>query len=183
MTIKCSVFIATSLDGFIARRDGSIDWLERANQLVIPGEDCGYHSFIETVDILVMGRNTYEQVLTFSEWPYPEKKLIVLSSKGAHVPQLLTNKVSVTSESPQKLLERLSNSTIKHIYVDGGQTIQSFLNAGLIDEITITTIPILLGSGKPLFGSLKSDISLQHIFNKTYPFGFVQNKYKVLKNL
>lgn len=191
MTAKASVFIATSLDGFIARPDGSIDWLDRANATIPDGEDCGYNAFIETVDVIVMGRNTFEHVLTFEEWPYGDKKVIVLSRQGVVVADsigrssLLTNEktVSTSAEAPELLVERLSSAGAQHLYIDGGQTIQSFLCAGLITELTITVIPIMLGMGKPLFGSLlKSDILLEHVSTTTYDFGFVQSTYCVAKS-
>jgi dihydrofolate reductase len=181
MTVKTSVFIATSLDGFISRPDGSIDWLDRANTLVPNGEDCGYASFMATVDAIVMGRNTFEQVLTFGEWPYGETKVVVLSRQGISIPETLRKNVSTSMEAPELLVERLSSDGAQHLYVDGGQTIQSFLNVGAIDELTITVIPILLGSGRPLFGALKSDVFLRHVSTNAYTFGFVQSKYCVIK--
>jgi dihydrofolate reductase len=182
MTIKASVFIATSLDGFIARPDGTIDWLNQANAVVPPGEDCGYKAFIETVDVLVMGRNTFEQVLSFVEWPYGTLRVVVLSRRGIAVPETLKPTVSTSAEPPELLSTRLAAEGARHLYVDGGQTIQSFLNAGLLHEITITVIPILLGAGIPLFGPLQSDIALKHVSTHAYPFGFVQSKYSVAKN-
>jgi dihydrofolate reductase len=181
MNAKTSIFIATSLDGFIARSDGSIDWLDRANTNVPVDEDCGYESFINTVDAIVMGRNTFEQVSTFDRWPYGNKRVIVLSRTGEAISAALQTTVSVSSESPAILVERLTAEGAQHLYIDGGQTIQSFLRAGSIDELTITVIPILLGTGKPLFGSIESDIKLQHISTLAYDFGFVQNKYRVVK--
>ncbi len=181
MTAKVSVFIATSLDGFIARPDGNIDWLNRANAAVPDGEDCGYGNFIETVDTIVMGRNTFEQVLTFDQWAYGDRQVIVLSKTGVVIPHTLSKTVSTTSALPEVLIDRLTVAGAQHLYIDGGQTIQSFLRVGLIQELTITVIPILLGQGKPLFGALESDISLQHISTHAYPFGFVQSKYYVVK--
>jgi dihydrofolate reductase len=178
--VKSSVFIATSLDGFIARADGSIDWLEKANLTIPEGEDCGYQAFIATVDALVMGRNTFEQVLAFDEWHYGKLPLVVLSHQAIAIPTAVQDTVTVSQESPQEIVARLSANGIQHIYVDGGRTIQSFLAAGLIDEITITVIPILLGSGRPLFGSLPHDIHLTHMHSKAYEFGFVQHQYRVI---
>jgi dihydrofolate reductase len=179
--IKTCVFIATSLDGFISRLDGSIDWLNEANALVPEGEDLGYLAFMEKIDALVMGRNTFEQGLTFGQWPYRGKKVIVLSRKGVKISQAHNQTVSVSAEEPEMLLKRLSSEGVHQVYVDGGQTIQSFLRDSLIDEITITVIPVFLGAGKPLFGSLPSDIVLKHVFTKSYPFGFVQSKYLIPK--
>jgi len=179
MPIKACVFIAVSLDGFIARPDGSIDWLDQANTLVPEGEDFGFRDFMDRTDALIMGRNTFEKALTFREWPYADKLVVVMSRKGVKIPEALSESVITSSESPGVLLSWLAVKGAIQVYVDGGQTIQRFLQEGLIDELNITTIPILLGSGRPLFGSLKADINLRHIFTKTYPFGFVQSRYAV----
>lgn len=175
---KLSVFIATSLDGFISRDDGSIDWLMKANELVPQGEDCGYKTFIATVDTLIMGRASYEKISTFEEWPY-KVPVIVLSSKDIAIPEALSNHVSVTRQDPAELIEQLANQGIQHIYVDGGVTIQGFLARKLIDEITITYIPVLLGSGRPLFGLLEDDIKLKLLESKTFNNNLVQVKYMV----
>jgi dihydrofolate reductase len=176
------VFIATSLDGFIARPDGSIDWLNDANAVIPSGEDCGYSEFMKSVDVLVMGRNTFELALTFDAWPYQGKRIVVLSSKPLIVPVGLPNSVSVSSESPDALVERLSAEGVQRLYVDGGITIQRFLAAGLIDDITITLIPVILGQGRPLFGPIENDIPLVHMATKTFVFGFVQIKYRVARH-
>ena len=181
MTVRASVFIATSLDGFIARSDGSIDWLNQANAAIPSGEDCGYKEFMDTVDVLVMGRNTYEQVLTFGEWPYGNKPVVVLSRKGAVIAGAISQTVYTSREAPNVLVQRLAVQGAKHLYVDGGLTIQSFMRAGLLSEFIITVIPVLLGTGRPLFGPLESDIALAHVSTKVYDFGFVQNRYRVVK--
>jgi dihydrofolate reductase len=179
MPIKACVFVAASLDGFIARPDGSIDWLDQANTLVPEGEDFGFRDFMDKTDALIMGRITYEKALTFREWPYADKLVVVMSRKEVDIPEALSESVIASSESPAMLLDWLALRGALQVYVDGGQTIQSFLREGLIDELNITTIPILLGSGRPLFGSLNADIKLRHIFTRTYPFGFVQSRYAV----
>lgn len=178
---KVSVFIATSLDGFIARVDGSIDWLERVNAVVPEGEDCGYKAFMASVDALVMGRNTFEQVLTFGAWPYRDTPVIVLSHRSLTIPEAIAATVTVSQESPGELVTRLSAQGIRHIYVDGGKTIQNFLAANLIDELTITVIPVLLGTGRSLFGPLPHDMPLKLIQVKSYQFGFVQYQYRTLR--
>lgn len=177
--IRCHVFIATSLDGFIARNDGQIDWLDTANQGVTPGEDCGFHAFMQDVDVLVMGRNTFELVLTFDGWPYGDTRLVVMTSRELVLPDKVPPTVSVTAESPRSLVARLEREGVKKVYVDGGLTIQSFLKEGLIDELIITRIPVLLGSGKALFGAVPSDVWLEHVSTQAYPFGFVQSRYRV----
>ena len=179
---KCSAYIATSLDGFISRSDGSIDWLNDFNMLVPVGEDLGYAQFMSSVDALVMGRNTFEQVLKFDAWPYGAKPVVVLSRQMKTLPGDLPDTVSISKEKPEELFKRLAAKGLDHLYIDGGLTIQSFLRVGLIDEITITTIPVLLGEGKPLFGPLPADVGLELLESKTFEFGFVQNKYHVIQN-
>lgn len=181
MPLVTSVFIATSLDGFISRVDGSIDWLQEMQNGGPADEDYGYNAFIETVDALVMGRNTFEQALSFGQWPYGSRKVWVLSRRPVAIPAELSGSVFCTSESPANLVAHLSQTGATHLYIDGGLTIQSFLKAGLIDHLTITTIPILLGAGKPLFGPTSHDIRLQHVATQSFPSGFVQSKYRVVK--
>ncbi len=177
--MKCSVYIATSLDGFIARPDGGIDWLEAANQAVPPGEDFGYAAFMASVDALVMGRKTFELVTTFPQWPYGDKPVIVLSRTLRALPPGLPATVALSDERPAALTERLEKAGMKRLYIDGGRTIQSFLEAGLIDDLTITRIPVLIGAGIPLFGPLAQDIRFAHVSTQAWPFGFVQSVYRV----
>lgn len=179
---KCSVFIATSLDGFIARTDGSIDWLNEANTSVTPGEDCGYGKFMADVDALVMGRSTFEQVLTFDPWPYGSTPVVVLSHREISLPPNLAQSVSVSNKTPTALLAWLTERGAKKIYVDGGLTIQSFIAAGLINDITITVIPVLLGTGRSLFGPLQNDLRLAHEGTTAFEFGFVQSRYRVIRD-
>jgi len=179
MGIRASVFIATSLDGFISRKDGSIDWLNEANAMVPPGEDCGYKVFAESVDVLVMGRHTFDLVRTFDTWPYGDKRVVVLSSGAVEIPEDWRKTVSSSSEAPEVLLRRLEAEGCRHVYVDGGITIQRFMAAGLIDELTITLIPVLLGAGRPLFGALEKDVKLKLLRTKAYEFGFVQVVYSM----
>lgn len=179
MSAKCSVFIATSLDGFIARLDGSIDWLNEANRVVPSGEDCGYAEFMSTIDMIVMGRHTYEQVRSFETWPFGTTPVTVLSRSLRALPNDAAKSVSLSTEVPSALVTRLSADGFRHLYVDGGITIQSFMAAGLIDELTITQIPILLGSGRSLFGPLSTDIRLNLVATKAFAFGFVQSKYRL----
>jgi dihydrofolate reductase len=179
VSLAASVYIATSLDGYIARENGELDWLDAAQATVPEGEDLGYYKFMETVDVLVMGRKTYEKVLSFGMWPYEDTPVIVLSSNKIEIPNDLVKSVSCSSESPKELCARLGNEGAKRLYIDGGITIQRFLSEGLINDITITIIPVILGSGVPLFGNSGNDISLKHVATKTYDFGFVQLTYEV----
>ena len=142
--------------------------------MVPEGEDCGFQAFMDTVDALIMGRRTYEQVLSFGEWPYGATLVFVLSRNPLSLPSHLQDLVTHSSETPRALLERLSNQGIEHVYVDGGNTIQVFLAEGLIDHITITTIPVILGDGIPLFAPTVRDIKLTHVRTKAFDFGFVQ---------
>ena len=174
MTVKISVYIATSLDGFIARTNGDIDWLTG----VTAAEDYGYAEFIATVDHIVMGRNTYEKVLGFGEWPY-EKKVIVLTSRDLIIPEALSGKVEAFNLSPSDLLRRLEIHDARHVYLDGGVTIQRFLREGLVDELTVTTLPVLIGAGLPLFGPLDGDVRLELLSSRSYSNGFVQNRYRI----
>lgn len=181
MPPKISAYIATSLDGFIARSNGDIDWLEKENARIPRGEDCGFHQFLDTVDALIMGRKTFEKILSFDAWAYGSTPVIVLSSTPVVIPDRLADTVTHSSESPDQLIRRLDQEGKKHIYVDGGLTIQSFLAQGQVDEITITTLPVLLGDGIPLFGPLTTDVRLGHLNTRTFDFGFVQTHYAVIK--
>jgi len=179
VTITCSVYIATTLDGFIARQDGRLDWLPGSDGTT-GKEDYGYNKFFESVDTLVIGRNTYETVLSFKEWPYQNKKVVVLSSRFPNNRESLSHGAEGTSSSPAELVSRLAAAGSEHVYVDGGKTIQSFLQAGLISEITITRVPILIGAGIPLFGYLDHDIKLRHSITRSFENGLVQSKYLVI---
>lgn len=179
MSLKISVFISTSLDGYIARENGDLDWLDAANANVPDSEDFGFIQFMQSVDSIVMGRNTYEKVLSFGGWPYGTASVIVLSRTQIEFPDDPDHKVSTTSESLEELCNRLEGEGQKHLYVDGGITIQRFLADGLITDVTITTVPVVIGSGIPLFGSVKKDITLEHVATKSFDVGFVQSTYNV----
>ena len=172
------VFIATSLDGFIARPDGAIDWLPGLDS--DPGENYGYDAFIASIDGLVMGRNSFEKVLTFDEWPYP-KPVIVLSRslEQSSLRDDLRGKVEFSSLVPGELMKNLDERGWNRVYVDGGRVIQSFLREGLIADMVITRIPVFLGEGLTLFGTLDSDMKLSHIETRAYPSGLVQSRYSV----
>ena len=171
--MKASVFIATSLDGFIARQDGALDWLP------VNGEPHGYDEFMATVDALVIGRKTFETVLTFDAWPYGRKPVVVLSTRLSELTVPDGAVCDVMAGPPHEVVTRLTQRGIKHLYIDGGVTIQGFLEAGLIQHLTITRIPVLLGSGIPLFGSLSHDIRLEHVATRSYPSGMVQSEYVI----
>ena len=176
--MKISVFIATSLDGYIARPNGDISWLMEADDSG-GKEDYGYKEFSDTVDCMVIGRNSMEKVMSFPEWSYKGKRVIVLSNTLKEAPSQLQNKIELYSGSLIKLVAKLKDDGCKRIYIDGGKTIQSFINEELITDITITKIPILLGEGLSLFGKIKHDIKLNHIVSKSYPSGFVKSTYEI----
>jgi dihydrofolate reductase len=179
--MKATAYIATSLDGFIAREDGAIDWLP-AGADAENGEDYGYREFIDSVDAIVMGRNTYELALSFSSWPYGEKQVFVLSSRKVDIPDAIAETVESISAPPREVVRHLADRGFTHLYVDGGKTIQGFLRDGLIHRLIITTIPILIGTGIPLFGPLPHDVRLRHLDTRQFANGLVQSRYEVLGN-
>ena len=179
--MKATVYIATSLDGFIARADGSLDWLPGADGSGSgsgDGEDYGYAAFMESIDTLVMGRNTYETVLGFGDWPY-RVPVVVLSSRPLEVPAELRGRVDVLSGAPGEIVAQLAARGTESLYIDGGVTIQRFLEAGLIQRLIVTRVPVLIGSGLPLFGPLQKDIPLRHVETRSFPSGLVQSVYDV----
>jgi dihydrofolate reductase len=174
--VKASVFIGASVDGFIARLNGELDFLPPGG-----GEPHGYEEFMATVDALVIGRKTYETVLAFDTWPYGEKPVFVLSTHSL-APAPAGAVVEHMSGEPGQILAELEVRGIGHIYVDGGVTIQGFLRAGLIQRLIITRVPVLIGAGIPLFGEVPHDIKLRHIATRHYKSGLVQSEYEVGNN-
>lgn len=171
--------VSTPANGFIAREDGSLDWLTGSAS----SEDYGFGEFFDTVDAMVLGRATYETVLAFDEWPYGDRAVRILtrSPDSLTVPLELHGRVKPTTGPPAAVLDRLDRAGCSHAYIDGGKTIQSFLSAGLIDEMTLSRAPILIGSGIPLFGPVPTDIRLEHVETRTFGSGFVQSRYRVLR--
>ena len=172
--MKASVFIGTSLDGFIARANGDLDFLPPGG-----GEPHGYVEFMISVDALVIGRKTFETVLTFDTWPYGEKLVFVLSTHPL-APAPHGAVVERMSGPPADIVSQLAARGIRHIYVDGGITIQRFLQAGLIQRLIITRVPVLIGAGIPLFGTVPRDIVLKHVGTRQYASGLVQSEYEVV---
>jgi len=172
--MKGVVYIATSLDGFIARSGGEVDWLESDGAA---GENYGFARFIRSVDALVMGRNTYDVVRSFGLWPYGELPVVVWTRQELEIPLELRPSVESNSNLPGDLWADLATRGIDRVYVDGGRTIQAFLAAGLIEEITITRIPIILGTGVPLFGAINTGVRLRHLATHAYDDGIVQSRY------
>ncbi|VEP13535.1 Bifunctional deaminase-reductase domain protein [Hyella patelloides LEGE 07179] len=168
------VYIATSLDGFIATSDGGLDWLY---ELPNPEQsDYGYAEFMSCIDAIVMGRNTFEKVLTFDEWPY-DKPVFILSNSLAKLPEHILDKAEIVSGDIKRLINQLNQRGYKNLYVDGGGVIQSFLQEDLIDEIIITLIPILLGNGFSLFGKLDRQLKFRHKKTEIYNKTLVKNYY------
>jgi dihydrofolate reductase len=170
-----SVFIGTSLDGFIARPNGDLDFLPPGG-----GEPHGYNEFIASVDAIVIGRKTFETVLAMSPWPYGNKRVVVLSSEPLDLSVVVGGPVEQMSGPPAEIVSRLAASGAHHLYIDGGTTIQRFLCAGLIQRLIITRVPVLIGDGIALFGPLTGDIRLRHITTKHYPSGLVSSEYQVV---
>lgn len=173
------VYIAASIDGYIATGDGGIDWL---HELPNPNnDDYGYSKFIKNIDALVMGRNTYEKVRTFGKWPY-EKKVFVLSSVLTNVPDELTGKMEFISGSIKEILSNINSQGFNNLYIDGGLVIQNFLAEDMIDELIITRIPILLGGGIPLFKELSESLKFVHRNTEVYDNALVKSHYIRVKN-
>lgn len=171
------VFIASSLDGYIARADGDIGWLLARDD---PAEDHGYAAFIADKDLIVMGRGSYEKVCSFDPWPY-QLPVLVLSERlaGTPVPPALAGKVRFASIAPAALMDELASQGVRRIYLDGGQLLQSFLREGLVADMVITTVPVLIGAGRPLFGALPRDVDLRLVASRSFPSGLVQSIYRI----
>jgi dihydrofolate reductase len=174
--MRLSVFVGASVDGFLARKDDRLDFL-----LQKPDVDNGYADFIATVDALVIGRGTFEVVRGFKKWPYGKRLVIVLSHTPRRVRGPSDANYEVMSATPKQVVARLAKRGVKHIYVDGGKTIQGFLRAGLVQRIIITRVPVLIGEGIPLFGSVPRDIRLKHVRTRTFRNGMVQTEYRVVR--
>lgn len=169
-----SVFIGTSVDGFIARPNGNLDFLP-----VGGGEPHGYLEFMASVDALVIGRNTFETVLAFATWPYGDKRVVVLSSGPLDFSAVRGGVVEQMAGTPAEIVSKLAASGAHHLYVDGGITIQRFLREGMVQRLIITRVPVLIGEGIPLFGTLPQDIRLRHVATQHYPSGLVKTEYEV----
>ncbi|MGA7382676.1 MAG: dihydrofolate reductase family protein [Terriglobales bacterium] len=170
-----SVFIGTSLDGFIARPNGDLDFLPEGG-----GEPHGYNEFMASVDALVIGRKTFETVLAFPAWPYGDKRVVVLSSHPLDFSKVRGGVVEQMAGPPAEIVSKLAATGVRHVYVDGGVTIQGFLRARLVQRLIITRVPVLIGEGIPLFGALPRDVRLHHVATQPYPSGLVKSEYRVV---
>jgi dihydrofolate reductase len=167
---QCSVYIAVSLDGFIARPDGGLDWLAPFEQ---SGEDYGYKAFFDSVDALVIGRKTYDVVLGFEKWPYENKRCVVVT----HAPPEAQHGETFFAGPLDALIGRMGKDGVRRIYVDGGALIRSFFAADLVDDVTLSVIPVLLGAGIPLFGGVERRTKL--VSSRSFPSGLVQLCYTI----
>ena len=172
--MMASVFIGTSVDGFIARLNDDLDFLPPGG-----GEPHGYSEFIASVDAIVIGRKTFEKVLTMGPWPYGDKRVVVLSSRPLDLSKATGGVVEQMAGTPAEIVSQLAATGAHHLYIDGGITIQRFLRAGLIQRLIITRVPVLIGEGVPLFGALPHDIRLRHVATRHYPSGLVQSEYHI----
>jgi len=172
--MKLSVFCGVSVDGYLARPDHALDFLDAGGQ-----EPHGFEEFYSSVDVVVIGRKTFEVVLTFGTWPYGNKQVIVLSSRPLDFSAVKDGVVEQMSGEPAEIVRQLESRGFKHVYVDGGITIQRFLAAGCIDRLVITRVPVLIGAGIPLFGPVARDINLRHVTTRSYKGGLVQSEYEI----
>jgi dihydrofolate reductase len=174
---SAEVFIATSLDGFIARLDGELEWL--IGRPTPEGEDFGYAAFMDGVGALVMGRQSFDKMVDSPEWPYPLPVIVLSRSPEAvDVPETLRDRVRVSSSAPGDLLRDLRTQGVRRVYIDGGQVVRAFLVEGLIRRMIVTLIPVLLGQGRPLWGHGAGDIDLDLVAVRQFANGFVQLEYR-----
>lgn len=170
--MELSVFCGVSVDGFLARPDHTLDFLDAGEQ-----EPHGFEEFYAQIDVIVMGRNTFEFVLRFGMWPFANRHVAVLSSAPLDFSKFAGAPIEQMSGEPAHIVAQLEAKGFKHAYIDGGITIQRFLAAGLIRKLIVTRLPVLIGQGIPLFGPLGHDIRLKHIATRTYKGGLVQSEY------
>ncbi len=172
------VYMAMSLDGFVAREDFGLDWLMKQNT---GGEAHSHEAFMDSVDGVVMGSGSFRTALNHDIWPY-DKPAIVLSHSlnPRDIPDKLRDQVSLCELSPPDVMASLAEKGWKRVYVDGGKIVQSFLREGLIENMTLTLVPVLIGSGKRLFGELEADIDLQLLEASSFPSGLVTTRYRVV---
>jgi dihydrofolate reductase len=168
-----SVFVGTSLDGFIARPNGDFDFLPPDG-----GEPHGYDEFMAGVDAIVLGRKTFETVLKLPSWPYEGKRVVVLSSRSIDPSAVKGPPVEHMSGAPGEIVSRLAATGSHHLYIDGGITIQEFIRSGLIQRLIVTRVPVLIGSGIPLFGAVPHDVRLRHVATRQFASGLVSSEYR-----
>jgi dihydrofolate reductase len=173
--MRLSVFCGVSVDGFLARPDDALDFLDTGGQ-----EPHGFTEFLSSVDVVVIGRRTFEVVLKLGDLTlYGKKPVVVLSSRPLDLSSVAGGNVEQSSGSPSQIKEQLEARGFQHAYVDGGTTIQRFLAAGCIDRLVITRVPVLIGAGIALFGPVPCDIRLRHVETRSYMGGLVQSEYEI----
>lgn len=172
---KNSVYIATSLDGYIADREGGLGWLEMVSDK--EGDDMGYGAFMERIDALVMGRKTFETVRSFDgPWPY-DKPVYVLSRSLDRLPRVDGAELRLLNGGLDHILETIHRAGHERLYIDGGATVQHFLREDRIDELIVTRFPIILGGGTALFDNTKRPLTFEHLDTKVYLGQLVQSHY------
>ena len=186
-SFTAAVFLGMSVDGFIARLDGDLSWLTGESSPPADGEpapapddgaggDFGFGDFVRGVDAVLMGRSTYAFIAPFADWPYEGRPVHVLSTTLAeHADTRIT-----VHRSIEEAVEALSGAGYRRVYVDGGRTVHEFLAAGLVGELTLSRVPVLIGTGLTPFGPLPHDLRLEHVATRDYPGGMVQSTYRVL---
>ncbi len=170
-----SVFCGLSLDGFLARRDDTFDFLQTGEQ-----EPNGFKEFLASVDVVVIGRRTFDVVLKLGHLAlYGKKPVVVLSDRRLDLSSAKDGLLEQMSGEPGEIVRWLEARGFEHAYIDGGLTIQRFLAAGFMDRLVITRVPVLIGEGIPLFGPVPRDIPLHHIATRSYSGGLVQSEYEI----
>ena len=173
--MRLSVFCGLSVDGFLARPDDTFDFLHTGEQ-----EPHGFKEFLANVDVVVIGRRTFDVVLKLGHLAlYGTKPVVVLSGRRPDFSSANDGVVEQMSGEPGEIVTRLETRGFQHAYIDGGLTIQRFLAAGFIDRLVITRVPVLIGEGIPLFGPVLSDIRLHHVATHCYNGGLVQSEYEI----
>jgi dihydrofolate reductase len=179
--MPCSVFVGISVDGFLARPDGSVDFLDAGGNT-----PHGFEEFYASIDAIVIGRKTFEWVMSYCQshegWPYGKKRVVALSSRPLDFSPLGEASIEQMSGEPADIVAALAARGAQHLYIDGGVTIQRFLRAGQIDRLIITHVPILIGQGIPLFGALPHDVALEHVATRCYEGNLVQTEYRLLRD-
>ena len=172
--MAASVFVGTSVDGFIARKNDDLDFLPED-----AGEPHGYDEFIAGIDAIVMGSKTFEKVLSMGPWAFGKRRVVVLSSRPVDLSAAAGGVVEQMAGEPADIVAQLAARGVHNLYIDGGITIQRFLRAGQIQRLIITRVPVLIGEGIPLFGALPQDVRLRHVATRSYRSGLVQSEYEV----
>lgn len=184
--MRCSAFIATSADGYIATPDGGVEWLASAGCADVDKsepDDMGFKAYIASIDCLIMGRKTLQKLASFNltdeQWPYGDRRIVALSRSQKSLPANLSGKAEFYHGSIPDLLAKLQSEGHQQAYIDGGETITAFIEQRLLDEITVTVAPLLLGEGIPLFGRLSQSVPLHQTRTRHFPNGFVQLHYRL----